>query len=291
MNRTGRAKLAQETLQILEDGCYVNSQDERVEIRDMIQLCCTESTYFDPAKLEKLEEEFTNLESPRLSTESVVANETTLEGASFLVAQQTFQRIGVLNFASAKRPGGGFLKGSAAQEESLARSSGLYASLTQFPEFYAHHRRMKNGAYSDRMIYSPDCPVFRENSGRLLDRPYRVDFITSAAPNAGALRRRGGRSVQKIPAILKQRAGKTLALAWTRGCDALVLGAWGCGVFKNDPAMVAAVFGDLLLDGGPYRGCFSAVRFSVFDDSTDLTTFKAFSRALVSSADHGTHQH
>ncbi len=224
--------------------------------------------------------------STRFATEVVVVNETTLEGAGFLADQQTFQRVGVLNFASAKRPGGGFLKGSAAQEEALARSSALYASLMQYPEFYAHHRRTKNGAYSDRMIYSPDCPVFRDDSGRLLDRPYMVDFITSPAPNAGTLRKRG-HYAQQIPAILKQRAHKILTLACSKGCDAMVLGAWGCGVFRNDPAMVAAVFGDLLLEDGPYCGCFKAVRFSVFDDSVDLENLRAFSSVFSSGSARG----
>ena len=140
---------------------------------------------------------------------------------------------------------------------------------------------MKDSAYSDRMIYSPGCPVFRDDSGRLLDAPHLVDFITSPAPNAGALRKRRGRTAERIPAILRQRAGKILALACSMGCDALVLGAWGCGVFRNDPNVVAGVFAELLTEDGPFRKCFKTVRFSIYDAPGQTANFVAFSDAVA----------
>lgn len=97
-------------------------------------------------------------------------------------------------------------------------------------------------------------PVFRTDEGQLLDSPYQVDFITSAAPNAGAIRKHERDASKKISDVLKQRASKVLTLGDTKGCDALVLGAWGCGVFHNDPFMVATIFGELLLEGKLYFG-------------------------------------
>ena len=211
MNRTERAALAAETLQILAQGYYVNSLGERIEIADQVDECRAGSATFDSEQLAALEQTIVDERLIRLAAAKSnieVVNETTLEGARSLVDEGRYQRIGVLNFASAKRPGGGFLNGSAAQEEVLARSSALYASLTQHPEFYAHHRRMKDSAYSDRMIYSPACPVFRDDSGHLLDAPYTVDVITSPAPNAGALRKKRGRTRNPDPCYTEATRGQ-----------------------------------------------------------------------------------
>ena len=179
---------------------------------------------------------------PGAPTTFSVTPETSLQGAARLTASKTYQRIAVLNFASARKPGGGFLGGAQAQEESLARSSGLYLSLLRCPEFYDFHRSLDTCLYSDRMIYSPRCPVVRDDAGLWLPTPYLVDFITSAAPNAGAIMRNEPHNRARIGPTLRERVGKVLALAAHYQVDALVLGAWGCGVFQNDPQLVAAAF-------------------------------------------------
>ncbi|MFN8419489.1 MAG: TIGR02452 family protein [Anaerolineae bacterium] len=141
----------------------------------------------------------------------------------------------MLNFASAKHPGGGFLGGAKAQEESLARSSGLYPSLLKCPAYYQHNRRRSNALYSDWMIYSPACPIWRRDDGSWLEMPYTVDFITSPAPNAGAVRVNSPADIPQIAPTLVDRSAKVLALAARWRCEALILGAWGCGVFRSDP--------------------------------------------------------
>jgi uncharacterized protein (TIGR02452 family) len=95
----------------------------------------------------------------------------------------------VLSFASARHPGGGFLISASAQEERLCRASALYACLSACLQSYEYHRVHSDPFYSDRVIYSPAVPVFRTDRGTLLDNPYTVSFITSAAPNAGVIRR------------------------------------------------------------------------------------------------------
>jgi uncharacterized protein (TIGR02452 family) len=77
-------------------------------------------------------------------------------------------------FASARRPGGGFLTGAQAQEESIARASALHACLRVVGDFYAYQRRRPELTYSDRVIYSPAVPVFRDDTGALLPVPSRV---------------------------------------------------------------------------------------------------------------------
>jgi uncharacterized protein (TIGR02452 family) len=185
-----------------------------------------------------------------------------------------------LNFASAKKPGGGFLSGAQAQEESLARSSGLYFSLLRCPKYYTVHRSLDTSLYSDHMIYSPVCPVVRDDDGQWLPAPYTVDFITSAAPNAGAVMRNEPHNRAHIIPTLIERAGKVLALAAHWQCDGLVLGAWGCGVFQNDPVTVANVLYEHLRPGGGFDHSFKHIRFSIHDSARERTVYSAFARAF-----------
>ncbi|MGJ8638006.1 MAG: TIGR02452 family protein [Opitutaceae bacterium] len=279
MNRNKRITLAKETLDIIENGSYSLEDGTVVSVRDELQSCVEATTLYTPDQLDRLLlERPAILAQPRVSIE--VVNETTLEGAQRLVLESDYERVAALNFASARNPGGGFLGGSQAQEESLARSSGLYASLLPCDGYYGFHRAQKSCLYTDRMIYSPNCPVFRDDSGALLSEPYRVDFITSPAPNAGAVKQNAPEDADSIPDCFDQRVLKLLALAESKACDALVLGAWGCGVFRNDPVMVAETFARHLGVGGAFANSFRLVVFSTFDPSEEQVIFKAFNAAL-----------
>lgn len=276
LNNTGRKAAAQETVSILEHGTYRAPTGGQVSLTEWMAACLEGTRCYDPEQLAEIRRQVV-AESPAFSETHVeVVNETTLEAAARLAADGTPGRPGVLNFASARNPGGGFLGGAQAQEESLARSSGLYPSLLRCPAYYDFHRSHRSTLYSDRMIYSPECPVFRKDDGELLETPYRVDFITSPAPNAGAIRRNEPENVSRIEPALRERGEKVLALAASHGCDVLVLGAWGCGVFQNDPVVVAETFARSLGDGGPFQGRFRRIVFAVLDRSPEQATFTAF---------------
>lgn len=184
--------------------------------------------------------------------------------------------VACLVFASARNPGGGFLNGAQAQEESLARGSGLYPCLRAAGDFYAHHRAHPELTYTDRVIYSPAVPVFRDDKGNLLPEPYPVSFLTAAAPNRTAIARSQPQHLPGLPAVLARRAARVLAVAAAHGHRRLVLGAWGCGVFGNDPATVAAAFAAALRDS-PW---FDRVVFAVLDRQPATPTLAAFTRAL-----------
>tara|TARA_R110002095_G_scaffold57178_1_gene48960 strand:+ start:17945 stop:18805 length:861 start_codon:yes stop_codon:yes gene_type:complete len=283
-SRTGRASLAKTTLQVMEVGQYVNPRGESVTIAAEMEACNAGSAHFEPTQLEQLRDEVAATPCPFTETRFELANETTLEGARALTAAEETGRTGVLNFASAKNPGGGFLGGSQAQEESLARSSALYDSLNLFhEEYYVRHRKLRDAFYSDRMIYSPDCPVFRDDAGAFLEASYQVDFLTSAAPNAGAIQKNQPLRVAEIPQVFQARMDKSLALFAAKGCDTLILGAWGCGVFRNCPQMVAASFAEFLKPGGPYHGRFRQVRFSVLDRTETQPIYRAFAEFFTTT--------
>ena len=275
MNRNARADMAKETVTILEKGRYSLPDGGDVSIADDLAGCVAGTRVFWPQDMQGLLAEV--LSQPTASTPVVVEieNETTLAGITRLL-NQGCAPVAALNFASAKNPGGGFLSGSQAQEESLARSSALYASLTKVMAFYEHHRSQGTPLYTHAMILSPSCPVFRDDSGALLSNTQRVTFISSAAPNAGALKDKYPHDFNSIPEVLKTRAEYVLALAASRGLKHLVLGAWGCGVFRNDPQLVAQTFMQLL-GRDEWRTRFSKVVFSILDSSPNADVVKIFS--------------
>lgn len=277
-----RMAIAQDTLQIIKAGYYHTADGKQVNIGEELTSCIAGTKYYEPDTLSNIKREILSTTAQFSNTEFEIRNETSLMRAERMAKSQQFQKIGVLNFASAKNPGGGFLNGAQAQEESLARSSALYKSLVKCPEYYDYHRSHKSLLYSDRIIYSPSCPVFRTDDGTLLEEPYLVDFITSPAPNAGQILRNHPQDVEKIPEVLRERGAKVLSLAAYNGCDALVLGAWGCGVFRNDPSMVAQMFADYLLPGGQFCGRFKSVLFSVLDYSKSQNIFGEFEQRFSS---------
>ncbi|MFF7122546.1 MULTISPECIES: TIGR02452 family protein [unclassified Streptomyces] len=205
-----------------------------------------------------------------------VTGESSLEAARRLAGAP----VAVLNFASARNPGGGYLNGAQAQEEALCRASALYTCLLQAREYYDHHRAHRDPLYTDRVIHTPAVPVFRDDRGRLLPEPYLAGFLTAAAPNAGVLRRTAPERAGELPAALARRAERVLETAAAHGYRRLVLGAWGCGVFQNDPAQVAGAFRTLLGPGGRFARMFEHVVFGVLDRTPGATVREAFVRAF-----------
>jgi uncharacterized protein (TIGR02452 family) len=276
--RKSRAGIAQTTLAAIEAGGYSLPDGTPVSIDAANQACIAATRLYEPGELARLALDERPAPGGERSVRVEVRNETTLSGIARLHAAG-HREIAVLNFASARNPGGGFLGGSQAQEESLARSSALYASLMSAWPYYERHRAQASLLYSDAAIFSPGCPVFRDDDG-VFHAPWLVHFITCAAPNAGAVQANQPQDVEQIPRVLARRAEGVLALAASRGCRALILGAWGCGVFRNDPAQVAHVFRELLFGAADWSLRFEALVFSVFDASETAPTFRAFDDAF-----------
>lgn len=278
MNRAARVALAQETLSIVEKGHYRLGDGKIVSIVDEVRSCVDGTQLLRPHDLVKIRDEVLSQPDQSGLVAIEIENETTLAGVARLLRDGS-EAVAALNFASAKNPGGGFLSGSQAQEESLARSSALHASLMSAWDFYEQHRQGSSSLYSDSMIWSPGCPIFRDDAGDLLSDIQLATFITAAAPNAGAVKANEPENVGRIPEVLAGRAEYVLVLASSQGYRHLVLGAWGCGVFRNDPETVAGVFMTLL--GSPrWATRFSRVVFSILDPSPDQALIGVFRTAL-----------
>ncbi|WP_417737213.1 TIGR02452 family protein [Rosistilla oblonga] len=208
-----------------------------------------------------------SVESNRYSeTPVTVANQTTFAAARDLLDQG--HRPLALNFANGVETGGGFLRGATAQEEALCRCSALYATLLGDP-MYDFHRETDPAASSAWAILSPDVPVFRDDAGMEYDQPWLLSFITCAAPYAPAIGR--ARSAK----MLRQRIDRVLAIAQAYRYNSLVLGAWGCGAFGNDPLQTAKDFRDAL--EGDFAGVFSSVIFAIADWSQQRRYLRPFS--------------
>jgi uncharacterized protein (TIGR02452 family) len=217
--------------------------------------------------------------APGPGARCTVTGEDSLAAARRLVAAGGGP-VAVLNFASARNPGGGYVNGAQAQEEALCRASALYTCLLRAPAYYEHHRAHRDPFYSHRVIHSPAVPVFRDPRGALLDEPWQAGFLTSPAPNAGVIARTLPERAGEVGPVLDARAERVLETAVAEGYRRLVLGAWGCGVFRNEPGRVARAFADLLLPGGRFHTAVDEAVFAVLDRTSGSPVRAAFAAAF-----------
>lgn len=278
-NREQRALIAQQTLKILDEAGYTTPSGKQVSIAASLQAARTNSIHYRPEDFERVFQQRDNeirKAGSHVQTSIQVVNATTLSAAKHVVSLDKSRNVLCLNFASAKHPGGGFSGGSQAQEESLARATGLYTCIAQMEEMYNANKHFKSCLYTDNMIYSPNVPVFRNDEDELLDEPYTISILTAPAVNTGAVASHEKHNLSRIEPIMLGRIEKILSLAVLHHHDTLVLGAWGCGVFKNDPVDVANWFHRWLRADTNFKNVFGSIIFAVLDHTSGQTTFNAF---------------
>lgn len=266
--RSQRASIANETLEILSRGTYRGPDGAAISIESALRAAVKGTVVYAPNDHEELLtrlREFSADLPASDGTKFSVVNATTFAAAQQLLQDHPTERVACLNFASAKNPGGGFLRGAQAQEECLARASGLYACIRNASAYYETNRNCGTALYTDHVIYSPDVPVFRDDDDRLLATPYQVSIITAPAVNAGAVKKNEPQRIFQIEPVMRRRIESVLGIAAERKDTDLVLGAWGCGVFQNSPSEVAAWFHEALTANRLFRGRFQRVVFAVLD--------------------------
>lgn len=173
-------------------------------------------------------------------------------------------KLCVLNYASYKGPGGGFIKGKMAQEETLCHWSSLYPVLNEFrSEYMSRLNRLNNGYYHEDFIYSPDVLFSREQYST--DNPIKADVLTYAAP---CMLRRP--KTDEYYDIWRTRLVNALVYPAFHGADKYIIGAWGCGVFCNSPRFVAEVWDAIM----PYvDGLYSDIIYAI-PDGKNFYVFK-----------------
>ncbi len=261
------AKLGRAAVNAIKQGYYINEDGRKVNWAQHVNAALNAKISIPPSK------KLPVLNFPKFSETYVqVTNETTLGAA------QRFAKAGLkpiaLNFANGIQPGGGFLSGARAQEEYLCRSSALYETLVDDPMYQAHSQRSRPDS-TEWAIYSPDVPVFLNNSGRVMEQPWFLSFITCAAPYAPAL------GQPESGDLLQRRINRVLAIAQAYGYTTLILGAWGCGAFHNDPYQTARDFQQALKT--KFDGAFSDIVFAIPDWSSGRRFFAPFCKVFKSN--------
>ena len=220
----------------------------------------------------------------------LVSGKRTLEAAG----KYGNKKVCILNFASATNPGGGVVHGSSAQEESLCRCSTLYFCLNtseMMQGFYLPHRKADNPLYNNDLIYSPDVIVIKTDTSEPAwmeeNAWYAVNVITCAAPNLrerpsnGMNPNAGSKAAQisrqDLHSLLETRVRKIFQVAAMEGNEVLILGAFGCGAFRNPPDIVADVFRVVTLE---YRKKFETIEYAVFHTDREKDNYRAFQEAF-----------
>lgn len=275
MNKAARATLAKETINHLVPS--VLSSNPRAQ--EGVQNSQLFRGRTDLPKLISNDHGQTQLETTTTTTASNpplpvrLVQSDTLDAAQELHFQHPKARIAVLNMASPLQPGGGVLRGAKAQEESLCMRSTLYPSLR--PEWYRHPR--------DAVIYTPDVLVFRSAEMKMLEAKDRfyVDVISCAAPRHPEVSggKDGSTSVRYADAedeeMMSLKVKFIMRAAAKMGVTHLVLGALGCGAYRNPIGQVANIMRKCLVGKGSgrpaeedWRGAgIEQVVFAILDNS------------------------
>jgi uncharacterized protein (TIGR02452 family) len=234
---------------------------------------------------ESMEIDLTDYPKCEQPAQIIVSRLRSMEAA----AQYKGKRVAVLNFASATTPGGGAKSGASAQEECICRVSTLYPCLMapQLKEaFYDPHRKSRNALHNDDIIYTPNVVVIKDDDYNMLAETFMVDIISCAAPNLrekpnNAYNSGDGKKVEISDADLlvlhEKRARKIFASAVANKVEVLVLGAFGCGAFKNNPQVVAQAYKNVLPEFEHY---FQTIEFAVYCRPKDSVNYEAFRSQL-----------
>ena len=201
--------------------------------------------------------------------EVIVSQRRSFEAAK----RYSSERVCVLNFASSTHVGGGVTTGAGAQEECLCRCSTLYFAIgdneTKKKFHDTHYRQLKSGRlnslYNDDCIYSPGITVFKSDIELPKLMPenewYNVNVITCAAPNLNSRYEKIFISDKVLKELHKKRAKRILDIAVSEGVDVIILGAFGCGAFRNPPDIVAQAYREVIDD---YKYDFKTIEFAVY---------------------------
>ena len=230
--------------------------------------------------------------SKRKETLVTVSGDRSFRAAMKLRKEYPAAKIAVMNFANAFHPGGGVADGASAQEECLCRTSTLYPVLDRKilrDSYYKHHYDLNTPRASDSLVYTEGVVICKTDE----DLPERmpkedwvsVDVITIAAPDLRKSSNRyfglidggaGMKAAEQFGYHVK-RALHMLTCAAAKGADVLVLGAFGCGAFQNEPEAVARAYKTALQE---FPKVFERIEFAVYCPPGGGRNYEVFKRVL-----------
>ena len=267
-----RVKILRETMKAAEDGCYFVEEKEvklpvsYTQIKEM-------KLYTSEQVVRLSKQEISGNKPVRIT----LRNRDTLEAAFELHQHRkdTENPVLVLNFANPHRPGGGIRSKPGTQEEHLCVKTTLLCSLEteEAWPFYQTNLDCGTQAQTDTILISPNTMVIRNPDLSLREDPFPIAVMTVSAPIASRMEQE---ELPNLENILRDRIRGMLRAAAAEGYTRLVLGAWGCGNFGNDPELVARLFHENL------TGNFEEVTMAVFDNSEDQYRYSCFAKYFES---------
>ena len=260
--RAMRVEVFQHTVNTVKQGCYYTVSGQTVELPDDKEMIQNTTFYSTEFAVDDVKSQYT--------TEIRVQNIDCLLAAKSL--QEDGYNVAVLNMASRQNPGGGVYGGAGAQEENFFRRSNLFRSMFQFAPYASQYGLQKSEHQYplDRNfggVYTPNAIVFRdiEKEGyKLLDSPFHMSFIAVPGINRPELDA-NGMIVESLIEPVKNKIRTIFRIGLIHGHDALVLGALGCGAFRNPPAHIARLFHEVI-DEPEFSGKFKCLFFAILED-------------------------
>jgi len=251
------------------------------------------------AKAKKLTEVFYEDDYPDLNvdntydTDITVTSDRSFQAAMRLVAHNPGCKVAVMNFANAFHAGGGVVRGASAQEECLCRTSTLYPLIYRkslYNSFYKYHKDKNTPKASDSLIYTEGVVICKtdEDIPKRMDKKdwVTVDVITIAAPDLrktsnvffGLVNGGGNMSDAELFGYHVKRAIHMFTVAASKGADVLVLGAFGCGAFQNNPEVVARAYKIAIQE---FPKVFKKIEFAVYCPPGSSKNYDVFSKAFL----------
>lgn len=182
----------------------------------------------------------------------------------------------ILNMANRHFPGGGTTNGSVGQEEDIFRRTNIFKSLYQYASIgkslkieMSRHQYPMDRNYGG--IYSPDVTIFRKNAQNgyaLMEKPQTIAFISVAGINRPTLTSEGMIDEAHIE-MIKNKIRTILRIGLRNGHDSLVLGALGCGAFRNPPRHIALLFNEVLNEKEFFHK-YVHISFAIIEDSNSF---------------------
>lgn len=259
-NRDFRKQIAENTLEILRKGFFKSPSGSTINISELQSKAEALTKVYTPQESDYLIEN-SSFPNALNETKIEVVNKPTLEAVRDLITHG-YKDVLCLNFASARNPGGGFLGGSQAQEESIARSTGLYNCQIKTSGYYETNRKEKSCIYTDYMIYSPFVPIIKDEQGNTINSKEYCAIITAPAVNRGIVKLKEPQRLTEVETVMKRRIRKILAISLQNNHKSIVLGAWGCGVFQNDPQDIARYFKEVI--ESEFKNKFNTIVFAIY---------------------------
>ena len=280
--RQRNCRLFAETMRICKDGWYQSPSGYRHVLPSQGEVLASSIYYRNPARVDRART-YDTMQCEAVNEDSVLAVQD--------LVRNGYRPI-LLNMANLHTPGGGVLNGARAQEESLFRRSNLCVSLYQYDEYHAGligvppsedrypMNRETGGIYSGRVVFFRSGP---DNGDGLMDDPFECAVVSVAAINRPELDG-NGKIVPWAAETTKTKIRTMLRIGILNGHDAIVLGAWGCGAFRNPPEHMARLFHEILCEK-EFMNKYRVVRFAVIDDhNSKHGNFAAFDREFNDKA-------